>query len=354
MLRMLSMFMVVVLHVLGQGGMLNNVEVFSVQYCLLWALEIACYCAVDCFALISGYVMYRSKAKLSKAFGLWLQVAFYTIGAVVAVAILKPEWIGLRAIANAVFPVSSGHYWYISAYFGLLVFQPLLNVVLQYTEKKTLGTILITIYILFCTIPNFLMSDPYMLRNGYSTIWLVILYLTGGYIQKYDVAEKIKKSTVWWIIGIAFLLTFGFKMAVERFPQNILAVAKFQSALVSYNSPTMVLIALGLLIALSKQRFGKFGTKVISWGAPAALGVYLIHTNQLVWQYLMKNLFVSLVNYHWAVMLLLVLAAAVTIYFVCTLVEKIRAWLFQLARINILCEKLENKIQKLLNKVISV
>ena len=66
-LRILSMFMVVVLHVLGQGGMLSGSEPGSLKYWTLWFLEIACFCATDCFALISGYVMYKSKPRLSRA-----------------------------------------------------------------------------------------------------------------------------------------------------------------------------------------------------------------------------------------------------------------------------------------------
>ena len=101
-LRMLSMFMVVMLHVLGQGGLLYAVEENSVKYWILWFLEMACFCAANCFALISGYVMYQSRVKISKALLLWLQVAFYTIGAAAAVFILKPEAVGLGTIADAI------------------------------------------------------------------------------------------------------------------------------------------------------------------------------------------------------------------------------------------------------------
>lgn len=353
-LRILSMFMVAILHVLGQGGVLGATQEHSAKYWLAWVLEIACYCAADCFALISGYVMYQSKAKLSKAVNLWLQVAFYTVGALAAVWILKPEWVGLGVIADAIFPVSRMHYWYISAYFGLLVLQPLLNLTIAHADKKLLGTVLLTVFVLLCTLPAFLRSDPYLLGGGYTTIWLVIMYLTGAYVHKYDVAEQVKKSAAWLAFLAALVVTIGVKLGAQLFPQNIFPTEKFANVLISYNSPTVVVMAASLLIALSKQRFGKVSTKLISWCAPAALGVYLIHTNKLVWRYLIKGFSAGFVQYHWAVMLLLIFAAAAGIYVACTLIEKVRIWLFKLVRIDRLCQKIEVWAEKLLEKRISV
>ena len=78
-LRIIAMFMVVILHVLGKGGVLISLEKFSLGYEIAWFLEILVFCAVNCYALISGYVMYGSKPKYSSLALLWLQVAFYTV-----------------------------------------------------------------------------------------------------------------------------------------------------------------------------------------------------------------------------------------------------------------------------------
>ena len=64
-LRMIAMFMVVILHVLGQGGILNTVSSLSLNYEIAWFLEISAYCAVNCYALISGYVGINSKFKFT-------------------------------------------------------------------------------------------------------------------------------------------------------------------------------------------------------------------------------------------------------------------------------------------------
>ena len=60
-LRIYSMFLVVLLHSLGQGGLLQNLSITDKQYSFVWLLEIFAYCAVNIFGLISGYVSYRDK-----------------------------------------------------------------------------------------------------------------------------------------------------------------------------------------------------------------------------------------------------------------------------------------------------
>ena len=42
-------------------------------------LKIICFCAVDCYALISGYVMCESKVKISNLINLWFRVIFYSV-----------------------------------------------------------------------------------------------------------------------------------------------------------------------------------------------------------------------------------------------------------------------------------
>ena len=72
-LRIVSMNMIVMLHVLGIGSFLDNVEGITIEYATMWFLETASLCAVNCFALISGYVGFGRKFKLSKLMQLWIE-----------------------------------------------------------------------------------------------------------------------------------------------------------------------------------------------------------------------------------------------------------------------------------------
>ena len=60
-LRLFSMFLIVIMHVLGQGGILNRAT--GHVYRVGWLFESFAYCAVNCFAIISGYVSYSEEEK---------------------------------------------------------------------------------------------------------------------------------------------------------------------------------------------------------------------------------------------------------------------------------------------------
>ena len=77
-LRILAMYMVVILHILGCGGILWTCEKFSLNYYVAWFLETSAYCAVDVFAMISGYVMVNAKFNGFRIIPLYLTVLFYS------------------------------------------------------------------------------------------------------------------------------------------------------------------------------------------------------------------------------------------------------------------------------------
>ena len=93
-LRNLSMFMVVMLHVLGLGGLLSATQGQGLKYELLKVIHIGSMCAVNCYGLISGYVGYGSKWKISSIVTLWLQVFLYSVGIGLLFYILKPGSVG--------------------------------------------------------------------------------------------------------------------------------------------------------------------------------------------------------------------------------------------------------------------
>lgn len=72
-LRILAMFMIVVTHVLGKGGVRDSVAgTVDIHFLQTWIIQASVYVAVNCYALISGYVGFRSQFKYSKVIRLWL------------------------------------------------------------------------------------------------------------------------------------------------------------------------------------------------------------------------------------------------------------------------------------------
>ena len=78
-LRMVAMWMVVILHILNKGGALGASAPLSAGRETALLLDMAAYCAVDCYGMISGYVGAGHRFRYSGAVALWLRTAFYTL-----------------------------------------------------------------------------------------------------------------------------------------------------------------------------------------------------------------------------------------------------------------------------------
>ena len=79
-----------------------------------WWLETVALCAVDCFALISGYVGSTAKFRWSRVGNLWLGIVFYTLLLTALFAVWMPEVVSRRTWFGAIFPITSNQYWFMT------------------------------------------------------------------------------------------------------------------------------------------------------------------------------------------------------------------------------------------------
>ena len=335
-LRIFCMFMIVILHLLGFGGILDNTIPFSASYWSAWFLEIFCYCAVNCFALISGYVMLNSHIQLSKLLELWIQVAFYSIFITAIVFVFSPDTIAFSNIINSILPVTRNQYWYISSYFGMSILVPLLNLAIKHIDKKTFAKILAACFFFGCVLSP-ISKDPYLLNAGYSTAWLSILYLTGAFIKKYDIIHKCRKRTASILFFSSIMITFLSKMILEYAFRHLSLQELSGNVFVSYTSPTIIISAISLFIFCLKLKFNTTGTKMISLFAPTALSVYLIHTHPLIVSNVLKNFLIGLIGDNFVMLITKILILAFLIWFICSVIDLLRIKLFKLLKIKEFC-----------------
>lgn len=148
-LRIISMFMVIFLHILNFGINYQGLESFSANWYISWFLEGFCYCAVNIYAMISGYVMLNSRCRASRIIELWLQVFCYSIISILVLNKLQPELVSRMDIWKSCFPVLSQRFWYFTAYFAIFWFIPFFNWIvdkLSYIQMRKLIYRLILIF----------------------------------------------------------------------------------------------------------------------------------------------------------------------------------------------------------------
>ena len=155
-LRPILMFMVCVLHVLGKGGILAAVSFGTVEYKTFWLIETFAYFAVDAFAIISGYMAsYDKPLKPRKLIGLWFQVFFYSfvVTAIFAAAGLYSDFSKI-AVCRAALPVTFGTYWYVTAYFVVFLFAPIINKFIAGASENTARKLLLVFFFIFTVLES--------------------------------------------------------------------------------------------------------------------------------------------------------------------------------------------------------
>lgn len=328
-LKILSMIMVATLHVLGQG-VLKHTTTFSVHYELGWALEILCFCAVNCYAIISGYVNYGTKFRYSKILQLYLQVAFYTVIITGIFKIWKPELVGKKILIKALFPFAFyDMYWYYTAYFCMSFFIPFFNRLIKELDSRACKRLVLSLILVLSVIPTLSMSDTAGTARGYSTIWLSALYLIGACIRKYYTPGKYKRSL--YILGYflcAFFAWLG-KLVLEKLTCHFFGEPSLWDYVVSYTSPFILFCGIFLVLFFSELEFKKPMQTIIRFFAPASFGVYLIHVEPLVWDNIMHDAFIPLASLSPVIMCLACIGAAIGIWLLGSLVDTLRRVLFK-------------------------
>ena len=339
MLKICSMIMILILHILSKTNLLTNVSPFSLNYCFVWILEITCFCSVNCYAMISGYNMWNKNNNISKAINLWFQVMFYSLTILFIALIFFNDKIQTIDIINSIFPITRNQYWYITSYIGMYIFIPAMNIIIDKLNKRRLETMFIFIFIIIILFPNLLRGDPYNLNSGYSVAWLSIMYLLGAYFSKYKILQKIKIKTYILTFIIMILLTFTSKICIYFLTKQFLGAPKSENIFISYLSPTIIINSICMLSIFSRLKIRKLNLELIKKLSVSTLGVYLIHVNPILLKII--NYTFPYYNTKCHLMLLFIFISTITIYSICSMFDIIRIYIFKKVHINTLCIKIE-------------
>lgn len=347
-LRIFAMLLAAVLHILKKGGVITASEGNLAAYSTVWLLEAAAYCAVNCYALISGYVGYSDRPKplrLARCIELWLQVVFYSVIITTVYCIAGVGSVGVSDFADAFLPVTSKQYWYFTAYIGMFFFIPLLNALVRRLNRRALVSLcimLIAVFSLYDTFASFWKKDPLALVGGHSPLWLGVLYIFGAAMKKLRVPESMSSKKALLIYASAAVFTALFKITGDRLLRFVPG-----SLFVRDTSPTVLLCAAALLVAFVRFKPGRKLTEFAVLFAPAAFGVYLLHVSPLVFEHVIGNRFAFIGRLPFPLIPFAVLASAGVILAVGLAADKVRILLFKALGVPKMCRKAEKSIRRL-------
>ncbi|MBQ4370187.1 MAG: acyltransferase [Oscillospiraceae bacterium] len=336
-LRTLSMLMVIVLHILGHGGVLASAPARSGAWYTAWLLESLCYCAVNCYALISGYVGSLRRGGFAALAELWLQVVFFSVLYAAVFRAVNYEWSGRKELFAALLPVSRRQYWYFSAYFGLSLLSPLLSGLPERLSRRRCALCAGAMLVAFCLLPMLFAADPYHMRGGYALIWLLLMYLFGALMRRGDFAALFKRPAAFLALALFF--------SALTFLSAVLPHAKSLN-LLSYTSATVLLSAVCLVLFFARMSSCKSPvSRAFAALGPRSFGVYILHTNALLWSFAVPaGSLAGLSAFSPPLMAAAVAALAAAVYLAASGIDAARAALFRLLRVRPLLEKLERAV----------
>lgn len=331
-LRIVSMCMIIMIHMNGYGKASAAIDTHSIKYLFSQIITYMISCSVNVFAMISGYgnsMKAGQTNSVKKFWRLWLQVLFYSVALMLVFKAIHPDEISRRQMIETMFPALSMQYWYFSYYIPVLFLMPYLNFIMIKMDVVSIRKLVVLLFSIFSVIPWIFQTDWFHLNGGFSAFWLIILYVFGAWLRKEmeegGIAAKNKKSWLLLIYAGMVLMQILMRYGLDKIGAMLGTQNVLMHAFLSSTSPFVVIEAGVLLLLFAKLEFSDAKwSSIISKAGAASFGVYLIHDNQFVRNYIMID---SLSEIGWLNSFLYVaamLGTAVGIYVCCAAVELLR------------------------------
>ncbi|MDE6300840.1 MAG: acyltransferase [Muribaculaceae bacterium] len=158
---------------------------------------------INCFVMITGYYMCKSKMSVDKLVKLYLQITFYSVIIYTIFCFTGHEQMGLNGFIRIFIPVHGLTTDFVSCFLVFYLFIPFINIFLSQLSRKTHLTLIVflsTIYIILPSIPKF-----YLTFNYFN--WFIVVYLIGSYIRLYGLSGRISHRM--WGLATIVLIIFG-------------------------------------------------------------------------------------------------------------------------------------------------
>ena len=351
-LRIVAMFMIVILHILSLGLNYNELIPYTQNWYIANFLEAVCFCAVDIYAIISGYVLVCSKNKIMRLIELWMAAFFYSIISVFLDSVIYTHTIEIKEIIKACLTVFSERFWYFTAYFMLFWFIPLFNWIIKKLTFEQLRSLLFKFIIvigIFSWISEPLGERAFGVMGGYSALWLAVLYFIGGGLRIYGFkifSIKKKEHSQRYFLGWGILGGIGVFLSKVVLTTLTLYVFKreiFTTLFYSYTSPLVLMQAIFLVCFFVNLKINY--KKIWIFSAKMTFGIYLIQLTPLfgksVW-----HLFEPYTKANGTIFIAVVFIGAVSIFGICFIIEFLRQKIFQVCKVNQVIERMAKKINR--------
>lgn len=351
-LRIVAMLMVVTLHCLGNGKLLENPYINVYNTVLITLLNTFSLTANAIFLIITGYYSINKKFNLKRILTLWGKTIFYSWAIFIICNLLNMRTV----VFDSIFPILSGEYWFITAYIAFYFLQPIINIVVNKLNQKQFKYLLITLIIMVGIIR--VLFNPAGIFSG-GILPFTLMYMIGVYIRKYVSIKPNQKYFVKYILftaitALLYIVIYIISLSID----NNIFYSKIKTVLIGIREYNCILVIIMTILIFMKFKTitikSKFMTKLITIISPSMFSIYLIHQSinirDIMW------LKMGIMNYadSW-LMLPYILLMIISVFIACLLIDLIIRGIYygikKIPIINRCINKLNNRLDNISSKL---
>lgn len=264
---------------LGEPSVVNFSE--NPLSCVLrYFFEYACVIGVNVFVLISGFFGIKFSTKRLIKFCIY--VLYWGLIVVGIIWLLNTRYHFLADEVSIAFLAKSsmrgGGLWFVGAYIILMVLSIPLNQFIKTADNKTI-LLFLGIFFGLETIDIFyqMFRD---FQSGYSAVSFIGIYTLGAYIKK-NINVFARTSLYYFLCYLGFIAIVTLSIILIKYVVGVpMRISMYFNALMlSYSGPFNIFAAGLLFLSFMKM---KFHVPLINYVAISTFGVYLLHTNAVI------------------------------------------------------------------------
>jgi hypothetical protein len=291
---------------------------------------------INCFVLITGYFMCKSKITLKKFLKLVIEIELYRVVIYFIFLFTGQHEFSLKGFAKAILPITSVGTGFTSAYLLFFLFIPFLNILIKNMDKKkhTYLIILVSfIYIVLGTVPKIDVTMNYV-------SWFIVLYILASYIRLYPFKYSDRKL-LWGLLTFAMLIISATSVIVCAWLGPKVNLQNPYYFMADSNKFLAVVTAICAFMFFKNLHFS---CKFINIVASACFGVLLIHANSdTMRSWLWGDLLNVVGQYSSSLLVLHAVGSVLAIYVICTLIDLLRVYLIEKPLFKFLDKKFFSK-----------
>lgn len=324
-LRIVLMLLIIAHHYVVNSGLMSIINNHGVGPRSIFLLSISAFgkIAINCFVLVTGYYMCKSRITMKKFLKFILEVLFYYIVIYLVFVFMGYAKFSLQDFFIQLLPVKSITTDFTSAYIVLFLLIPFINIFIKNISKRqhlTILAILLFIYTILGNIPIIHVSLNYV-------SWFFIVYLIGSYLRLYP--TKLSTNKKFWcftFISTTFLsiLSVILGLVIHQTDKTF-----FVYYFVADSNKILAVITSISVLMFFKNLNIKYN-KYINWLAASTFGVLLIHAHgPIMRRWLWNDLFKNPQMYGETSLPLHAVCATLIVYISCIIIDKLRIYLIE-------------------------